>query len=724
MKSEERTLKPTGYQLTPGRVKKGLGLQTRMAISYVGTSLVIVLLLELLVGGLLFFVLARSPFLDDVILHAAKQTAQVYALQAALQAGDTALDPRATFQPGQPSSFTAPDDLFAKIPYLSESVPYIGAGTRSVRTVSFALLIAPNGRVLASSYPARYPVSASVARLLPGEAGLIFGALAGRTASVVQDTTQERVASAADTVWSRTKRPLGVLYVQVLWTTSNDQILSDFGWGWLRSGMPWLLIMAPIGGIFGVVTTRGLVRRIHRLAKTTTQFAAGQYEQRIPVVRKDEVGQLEQSFNQMAEQLVESMAQRQILIEQQARLEERARIEQEMHTARNIQQALLPKDVPDLPGWHIATYYQPSREVGGDFYDFLPFDDDRLGIIIGDATDKGMPAALVMATTCTMLRTAALDTLSPGDVLARVNELLYMRIPARMFVTCFYAILDPRNGSLRYANAGHEWPYRRHNGSVSELQATGMPLGMMPGSCYDEQEVILAPGESVLLYSDGLVEAHNTRRDMFGLPQIAALAGTQPGGTALIDDLLSALTAFTGKGWEQEDDVTLVTLHRAPETSTMNEQQEHLDLLVETRLASVPGNEQQALKLVAEAVDPLHLSAERLDNLKTAVAEAVMNAMEHGNGYQPDKVVVVQVLASDASIVVRVRDQGEGRPIPEAVVAPDLDAQLAGLQRPRGWGFFLIKNLVDELSVTNDEHSHTIELIMHRGAENAGDRKI
>jgi predicted ester cyclase len=143
-------------------------------------------------------------------------------------------------------------------------------------------------------------------------------------------------------------------------------------------------------------------------------------------------------------------------IEQQAR--ERERVEQDLRVARRIQQASLPEEVPELEGWQINPYYKPAREVGGDFYDFLVLPNEHLGLVVGDATGHGVPAALVMSTACGMLRAVALTVDSPGEVLARVNEALSARIPASMFVTCFYAILDPKNGSLRYANAGHDLP--------------------------------------------------------------------------------------------------------------------------------------------------------------------------------------------------------------------------------------------------------------------------
>src|SRR5215217_4396536 len=158
---------------------------------------------------------------------------------------------------------------------------------------------------------------------------------------------------------------------------------------------------------------------------------------------------------------------------------ERERIEQDLRVARRIQQASLPKEVPTLEGWQIAHFYQPAREVGGDFYDFHPLSRGRLGLVVGDATGKGVPAALVMSTTCGMLQLAAqaLDSSSPSEVLARVNETLVASIPPNTFVTCFYVILDPKSASVKYANAGHDlpylWPWWRRSRTEGKRDALG-----------------------------------------------------------------------------------------------------------------------------------------------------------------------------------------------------------------------------------------------------------
>ena len=265
----------------------------------------------------------------------------------------------------------------------------------------------------------------------------------------------------------------------------------------------------------------------------------------------------------LAPQVAPALRVAQMVQAQQAQVSEHERIEQELRTAQEIQHTFLPKEVPAVCGWQIVPYYQSAREVGGDFYDFLPFEDGRLGLVIGDVAGKGIPAALVMTATRTMLRTAAQETTSPGEVFARANELLYTEIPSKMFVTCFFAVLDPTSGFMRFSNAGHDLPYRYNKDGVSELRATGMPLGLMPDSLYEEHEITIGSGDSLLFYTDGLVEAHNPGREMFGFPRLKTLLEKHPDGTSLFTLLLGELKSFTGDAWEQEDDITMVTLQRA-----------------------------------------------------------------------------------------------------------------------------------------------------------------
>jgi serine phosphatase RsbU (regulator of sigma subunit) len=252
----------------------------------------------------------------------------------------------------------------------------------------------------------------------------------------------------------------------------------------------------------------------------------------------------------------------QLVREQQVEALRRERIEQQLNVARLVQRQFLPKSLPELPGWQMAAFYRPALVVGGDFYDFIPLPGGRVMVVIGDVTDKGVPAALVMASTHSLLRAAAPRLVNPGAVLETVNELLCQDTPAQMFVTCFALVLDGASGRVTFANAGHDVPYVRTVGRVAELHARGMPLGLMPGMTYEEKTFVFQPGDRALLHSDGLSEAHDTEREMFGFPRVAALAGRGTSCQGLLDLCLRELEAFTGPGHEQEDDITLLALER------------------------------------------------------------------------------------------------------------------------------------------------------------------
>lgn len=426
-------------------------------------------------------------------------------------------------------------------------------------------------------------------------------------------------------------------------------------------------------------------------------------------------------LNNLATQAAPALRVAQLVRQQQAEARERERMEQELRVARIIQQTLLPKEIPALPGWHLAAHWQPARAVGGDFYDFIQFPDGRLGLIIADVTDKGVPAAMVMATTRSILRAVAERLEAPGKVLERTNNLLCPDIPNNMFVTCLYALLDTRNGEIVFANAGHNLPYVRNKTGVEEHRATGMPLGLMEGMTYEEKQFNLKEGESLLLSSDGLIEAHNRNKEMFGFERVKELMAHHPGGEALKDFLMAELNAFTGEDYEQEDDITLVILQRdvGVQDSQATEATGDLHQLKEFSLQSAPGNERLAVQKIEEAVEGVGLLDQRIERLKTAVAEATMNAMEHGNHYNPELKVNIKVFASERAVSVRITDHGGDQQIPE-MTHPDLQAKLEGTQSPRGWGLFLIKNMVDEMNVTSDGDFHLVELIMFLEGDDDG----
>lgn len=437
----------------------------------------------------------------------------------------------------------------------------------------------------------------------------------------------------------------------------------------------------------------------------------------------------EQEYSADDRRLLESLAAQaapalrvaQLVREQEEEVRRRERYEQEMRVAQLIQQNFLPRDLPPTPGWQLDAFYRPAREVGGDFYDVLEIDDDRLAIVIGDVTDKGVPAALVMASTRSVLRATAQRLVEPGIVLERVNDQLCLDMPPNMFVTCLYGVLEMSTGRFTFANAGHNLPVVRcEDGTTKEPRATGMPLGLLPGMSYDEVTVTIDHGQSVVLYSDALPEAHDPQREMFGFERVAASVGKVEG--PMIDALMRELEGFTGADWEQEDDITIVTVRRGAEVGTAEigakflgdegEQEALGELIAAFTVPSEPGNEKVVMERVATiAATKAHLEPARLDRLKTAVAETVMNAIEHGNQNRSELSVEIAVFAGVHALVVRIRDHGGGTEVPEST-EPDIDAKLRGEQSPRGWGLFLIRAMVDDVRVNIDDEHHTVDLVV------------
>ncbi len=429
----------------------------------------------------------------------------------------------------------------------------------------------------------------------------------------------------------------------------------------------------------------------------------------------------------LATQAAPAVRVAELVQERAGQIQARERLEQEMRVATLIQQQFLPHELPELPDWQVAAYYGPARAVGGDFYDFIELPDGRIGIVVGDVTDKGVPAALIMARTQSVLRGEAPRLASPGEVLRRANEILLPEMPARMFVTCLYLVLEPLTGRVVYANAGHLPPYVRTVDGVVELRATGMPLGLLPEMRYEEKEATIDPRQAMLLYSDGLIEAHGPAGDMFGFPRLRELMARERPSSELINELLEQLHAFVGRGWDQEDDITLVALERTGggeyallEQSDLASVPAGRQVLLSLSLPGEPGNERTAMAKVAEAVAPLVLETARLERLKTAVSEAAMNAIEYGSRNDPAIPVEIAVWLADDDLVVSITDRGLSGPIPDAE-QPNLEAKLAGEQKPRGWGLFLIKHMVDAMEIVTEGEAQTVILTLHlKGVDDAG----
>ncbi len=243
---------------------------------------------------------------------------------------------------------------------------------------------------------------------------------------------------------------------------------------------------------------------------------------------------------------------------------ERDRLAQELNVAREIQASFIPDGSPDIPGCDLASFWQAARQVSGDFYDFIPRADGSWGIVIADVADKGVPAALFMALSRTILRTVAFNRDDPAAALMRTNELIESDAQSDLFVTVFYAIWHPETQLLTYANGGHNPPILlRQNGKVRLLHGDGMALGVLPDIEVASQSVQLHPGDTLLFYTDGVTEAMNANYDEFGMERLraTAVACQNESASAIMQAITDSIGAHSG-GAPQFDDITLIVMKR------------------------------------------------------------------------------------------------------------------------------------------------------------------
>jgi len=242
---------------------------------------------------------------------------------------------------------------------------------------------------------------------------------------------------------------------------------------------------------------------------------------------------------------------------------EKARLQHELQTAREVQAGLLPRETPHIPGWQFAACWQPAREVAGDYYDFVPLDRDHLAVVIADVSDKGMPAALFMALTRSVVRASTTQAERPGEGIALANRLLCADAQGGMFVTLFYGLLQPTTGAFSYVNAGHNPPlwYRADKDDLLPLTRTGMALGVLPDASFDQHEISLAPGDWVLLYTDGLTDASDADSDRFGIDRVqrVLLQHRHASAAEIVAALESAVVGFAADA-PAFDDIALLLL--------------------------------------------------------------------------------------------------------------------------------------------------------------------
>lgn len=244
------------------------------------------------------------------------------------------------------------------------------------------------------------------------------------------------------------------------------------------------------------------------------------------------------------------------------RTERQVELEEDLQLARDLQQGLLLETVPRLPGWELSAVSLPARELGGDLYDFVTVNAQEHGIMIGDVSGKGLPAALRMAVARTVFRAETRRNVAPGATLAAVNNILIREMPHGM-VTMLYAIINTANGQVRFANAGHNYLLLINSAEIHEVEATGLPLGVVELDAYPDHALSLDYGDTAMLYTDGIIEANDEFNNLFGFPRLQNLLSSighmKP--RALMSRILTEVRAWT-RGQLKHDDITMVLVRR------------------------------------------------------------------------------------------------------------------------------------------------------------------
>jgi sigma-B regulation protein RsbU (phosphoserine phosphatase) len=324
-----------------------------------------------------------------------------------------------------------------------------------------------------------------------------------------------------------------------------------------------LVAALVILGVFWIAfrVSRAMAGPVKALSMATREIATGNLGVDIPEIRsQDEIAELAHAIAAMQEDL------RTYIVDLTAATAAREKMESELKIARTIQKSFVPKQFPAFPGrrdFDLHAAMEPAREVGGDLYDFLLLDEHRLFFAIGDVSGKGIPAALFMAMCKSLLKGTSHKERDPAQVLGLVNTELCRDNDALMFVTVFCGVLDTRTGAVRYANAGHNPPVLVRAGGGAELLSVhrGLVLGAMEDSVYVNEDMVLSRGDALLLYTDGVTDARNTRMEFYGgqrLLEQAALHGALDMAGA-VDALMEDIGLFVGAA-PQTDDVTLLWL--------------------------------------------------------------------------------------------------------------------------------------------------------------------
>ncbi|WP_083938118.1 ATP-binding SpoIIE family protein phosphatase [Paenibacillus daejeonensis] len=438
------------------------------------------------------------------------------------------------------------------------------------------------------------------------------------------------------------------------------------------------------------------------------QWNHGGLKDKIPVISRDEAGELAMTFNELRERVSQEYEE----------------LEKELRLAYNIQQRLLPPGDIVAGSFRIFSWSRSEREVGGDLCDVVTLDKSRVAIAIGDVSGKGMPAALVMSAVIVLFRSEIKRGGSSNEVLQRINEQLCDTLGGESYVSLGIGLLDTEEGTLTYASAGHMSPYYMAIGAAPiQVEGSSLPIGFDPAGRYEEMKLHLSPGDRFIMYTDGMVELRNRQGELFGFERLEQeLADWGPGvpSAQLVDGLLKRMDSYAGA--QEQDDRTIVVLERqsadtVPAGSANLTLAEGGQMICQWQIPATHGSERQVLReldaLVAEAWPHTH----RLEDMKSAIAEAIINAAEHGYGLDTSRLIPVQVQIGTHLIVCRIYDGGTGFNACEMKGKELYDTDRSDREDPRGWGLMLIDGLSDYWETGRDKEGFYVELFFLRKAE-------
>lgn len=453
-----------------------------------------------------------------------------------------------------------------------------------------------------------------------------------------------------------------------------------------------------------IVIARSITRPLRALARATGDIARGKLDFTLPPMkREDEVGRFAASFVYMRDSLKKYIQE---LTETTAA---KQRLESELAIARDIQMGMVPKSFPAFPGRAECDIYaalEPAREVGGDLYDFFFMDADRLCFVIGDVSGKGVPAALFMARTITLIKATAREVASPDEIMDRVNKELAHGNDSCMFVTVFCGILDVATGELCYVNAGHNPPLILREGRGAEFLAGGecTVLGIEDDTRFSTARIALRPGDGIFLYTDGVTEAFNGEREMFSEERLREEVSARRGNSAadMAGGLLQKVHAHAA-GAPQSDDITVLVIRYLP-PSTNSGAREGMTVVITNDLSEIG-------KLAASvaAFGAAHVLADDMvHDIRLALEEIAVNIIHYAYGDTGKHQIAIQMGLQGRELVIEVGD--DGSPFnPLTVPPPAIHTPMAD-KREGGLGIFLARTCMDSVEYRRERERNILTM--------------